>query len=321
MNIKSAEHAAAANNVTRLSDADRALMLAVAEREWAQGKISIEEYQYIQDECRVHPGAALAQRFLRLIGRSGITRFPLGQPGDPALGMLRPSLETIPVSSIVGSVDRAAYLDRRFGPINGGRARLRSIRQAMEAGEAFLPIEVYRLAGACYVIDGHLRVAAALQIGQLYMDGMVTECWPKAVMETGHPLEAARAEFREITGMYAVSFTTPERYRQAFQQIKEHQWYMGERGRVVTLTDAAQDWYRTTYLPVLQQMVAQGSVPLTKPDLAGDRYLALCDLKERMSREHGQDIGFAEVLRVWTARPLRHPRAWFRRQRQEMRSI
>jgi hypothetical protein len=53
---------------TRLSDADRALMLAVADREFAQGKISVEEYDAIQERCRVRPADALRnllERFRR----------------------------------------------------------------------------------------------------------------------------------------------------------------------------------------------------------------------------------------------------------------
>jgi hypothetical protein len=37
----------------RLSDADRAWMMSVSERELAQGKITIEEYEYVRDRCRV----------------------------------------------------------------------------------------------------------------------------------------------------------------------------------------------------------------------------------------------------------------------------
>jgi hypothetical protein len=43
----------------KLSDADRALMMTVAERELSQGKISIEEYDYIVDRCRVSFGDTL----------------------------------------------------------------------------------------------------------------------------------------------------------------------------------------------------------------------------------------------------------------------
>jgi hypothetical protein len=294
----------APNLEPRLSDADRSLMLSVADREWAQGKISFEEYEYIQDRCRVRPGAALAQRLLKLTGRRGVARFPFGQPGDPILSMLKPHTESVPVSSVVGSVDRAAHLDRTFRPIHGGRARLESIRRAMEAGVPFEPIEVYRLAGACYVIDGHHRVAAARLIGQLYLDAMVTECWPQGIGSL-HPLETARVAFALRTGVHTLAFSTPERYSQALHQVHDHRWYLGERGRVVGLPEAAEDWYYSTYLPVLQEIVAEGLAPLDKPSEAGDRYFDLCDLKERLGRARGRDVGFAEALHMW-APPAPH---------------
>jgi hypothetical protein len=315
MNIATAGHAPAVNPRGRLSDADRALMLAVAEREWAQGKITVEEYQDTQDRCRVYPGAALIHGILRLAGGSGVARFPFGQPGDPLPRMLEPRVETIPVNSIVGSADRAAHLDRRFRPIHGGRARLESIRQAMEAGLAFPPIKVYRLHGACYVIDGHHRVAAALRIGQLYLEAVVIECWTK--MEgSARPVDAAREAFGRRTGLEILSLSTPGRYEQALTQIQEHRWYLGERGRVVDLAEAAWDWYQVAYLPALQQLIAAGLVPSRGPGETGDRYFEMCDLKERISRERGSDIGFTETLRLWAGRRSR-PRAMLRRRMKE----
>jgi hypothetical protein len=307
MSTQVAGRAPVTKTTPRLSDADRAFMQAVAEREWAQGKILFEEYQYIQDQCRVHLGAALLQRILRLAGGKGVARFPSGRPNDPVLSMLQPHGETIPVSSIVGSVDRAAQLDHRFRPLHGGRARLESIHRAMEAGVTFQPIEVYRIAGACYVRDGHHRVAAAKQVGQLYLDAMVSECWPQGV-ESDAPLETARLAFGLHTGLHAPTFTTPERYDQALRQIHDHQWYLGERGRIVSLAAAAQDWYHTTYLPVLQQMVAEGLAPLDCPSKAGDHYFEVCERKGTLRAAPGQDSGFAMASPPWASRLPRHPR-------------
>jgi len=197
-----------------------------------------------------------------------------------------------------------AHLDRRFRPIHGGRARQESIRLAMEAGFAFPPIEVYRLEGACYVIDGHKRVAAALRVGRLYLDAVVTECW--ATSEgTRWPIEAAREAFASSTSLWIVRLSTPERYEQALMQIHEHRWYQGERGRVMDLPEAARDWYQEVYLPALQQLIAAGLAPSRQPGTTGDRYFELCDLKERISRERGQDIGFTEALRPWADRRSR----------------
>ncbi len=66
-----------------LSGADRAWMMAVAERELAQGKISVEEYRYIANRCRVSIGDTVsglvarfrrATRFIRDRGSSSRSR-------------------------------------------------------------------------------------------------------------------------------------------------------------------------------------------------------------------------------------------------------
>src|SRR5947209_3295536 len=102
--------------------------------------------------------------------RGTLPRFPLGQANDPLLTMLPPHHEVVAVQSVVGSMGRYNELDRRFRPLHGRSARLQAITLAMKNGVTFPPIEVYRLHGECYINDGHHRVAAALEVGQLYLD-------------------------------------------------------------------------------------------------------------------------------------------------------
>jgi hypothetical protein len=240
-------------------------------------------------------------RFLNLLGnkgRLGVARFPFGQAGDPLLIMLPPHHEAIAVDSIVGSLDRYAYLDRRFRPHGTSTFRLRAIRQAMAGGNALPPIDVYRLHGVCYVIDGHHRVAAALAIGQAYLDACVIECRPQTDTAE-HPLEAARVDFQLRTGLRTLAFSEPARYTQALAQIHEHRWYLGEAGRRVSVQEAAEDWYHTIYLPVIRQLIAQRLTRLQDPQKPGDLYLALSDFKYGVSLARGQDIGFSQALRLW----------------------
>ncbi len=62
----------------RLSEADRALMMAVAERELAQGKISFEEYADIRDRCHV----SFAQALNRVVDRVKSVVRPGGGAGS-----------------------------------------------------------------------------------------------------------------------------------------------------------------------------------------------------------------------------------------------
>lgn len=234
----------------------------------------------------------------------GVARFPFGQAGDPLLTMLPPHSEALPVRSVVGSIGRYAELDRKFRPLGGPSNRLDAIRRAMERGATFPPIEVYRLHGVCYVIDGHHRVAAALEVGQLYLDAMVIECIVPAA-GTEHALEEARVQFGLRTGLRSLVFGTSAGYDQALAQIHEHRWYLGERGRMVSIQEAAGDWYDNVYLPVVRHLIAERLAPARSAQEAGDLYLQLCDLKYGVSRERGHDIGFTQAIREWTARRKR----------------
>jgi hypothetical protein len=117
---------------------------------------------------------------------------------------------TVPVARIVGSVGRAHELrsdflpQRRIWGLSCLDARYRWIKKSMEGAEVFdldqmhqvtgryyshgeyeprrgtvLPaIELYKLGDRYYVVDGHHRVAAALSLGQIEMDAIVTEYTP-----------------------------------------------------------------------------------------------------------------------------------------------
>jgi hypothetical protein len=95
----------------------------------------------------------------------------------------QPRAETVDVEDIVGSVGRARELGRDFRPRRGARRReddqrLARIERAMKRGDPLPMVSLYRLGGHYYVVDGHHRLAAALRIGAVAMDAMVTEFVP-----------------------------------------------------------------------------------------------------------------------------------------------
>jgi hypothetical protein len=95
----------------------------------------------------------------------------------------QPRTETVDVEDIVGSVGRAQELGRDFRPRRSARRReddqrLARIERAMKRGDPLPMVSLYRLGGHYYVVDGHHRLAAALRIGAVAMDAMVTEFVP-----------------------------------------------------------------------------------------------------------------------------------------------
>ena len=95
----------------------------------------------------------------------------LGRAGERDLG-----IRSIPLDSIVGSVDRTRDFDRKFRPTSARvRPRWERIALARRRGESFPPISVYRVGDAHFVRDGHHRVSVARAQGQDVIDAHVIE--------------------------------------------------------------------------------------------------------------------------------------------------
>ena len=96
---------------------------------------------------------------------------PLGWRGERRLG-----LQTIPLDTIVGTVDSRQAFDRHFRPTtNQVRPRWERLALAQRRGESIPPIEVYRVGGLHFVNDGHHRVSVAGAMGQKAIDAYVTQ--------------------------------------------------------------------------------------------------------------------------------------------------
>jgi hypothetical protein len=95
----------------------------------------------------------------------------LGWRGERRLG-----LQTIPVDTIIGTVDSRRDFDRRFRPTSGRvRYRWERLALAQRRGEPIPPIEVYRVGDRHFVNDGHHRVSIAAATGQQQIDAYVTQ--------------------------------------------------------------------------------------------------------------------------------------------------
>ncbi|MBN8870027.1 MAG: hypothetical protein J0H66_09130 [Solirubrobacterales bacterium] len=95
----------------------------------------------------------------------------LGRTGTRRLG-----LRSIPLDSIVGTVDRGHGFDGEFRPTTKRvRRRWERIAGATRRGESFPPIDVYRVGTVHFVEDGHHRVSVARQLGHEVIEARVTE--------------------------------------------------------------------------------------------------------------------------------------------------
>jgi hypothetical protein len=93
----------------------------------------------------------------------------LGRKGERSLGV-----QVIPIDCIVGSVDKVRDFDRRFRPTSGrSRERWERMARKSRTGEAFPPIDVYKLGELYFVRDGHHRVSVARARGATTIDAEV----------------------------------------------------------------------------------------------------------------------------------------------------
>lgn len=108
-----------------------------------------------------------ASRLLQLQEVAGM----LGTHSERPLG-----LQTIPLATILGTLDPRDDFDQRFRPTsNRIRSRWEQLALAERRGAAIPPIRVYRVNGLHFVEDGHHRVSIAAATHQKTIDAYVTE--------------------------------------------------------------------------------------------------------------------------------------------------
>jgi hypothetical protein len=126
--------------------------------------------------------ATLARRF-----RAGIAanrRQPLPRLADvhpgPLTGGRWVGLRTVPIECIRGTASKGTSRAQDFLPLSDRapsdwRFRWSRLVSATRDQAILPPIEVLRAGGDYWVVDGHNRVALAMERGQLWIDADVTE--------------------------------------------------------------------------------------------------------------------------------------------------
>ena len=213
----------------------------------------------------------------------------LGRVGERDVG-----LKSISLDSIVGSVDRTRDFDRRFRPTSGRvRPRWERIALARRRGEAFPPIEVYRVGDAHFVRDGHHRVSVARAHGQDTIDAHVVEVLTRvgadrSIRIADLPLKGHERLFWErvplpVAARDLIRLSDPWRYGELAEGVEawgyrimqaEHQFL--ERDRV------ALRWYHEELLPAIALLEDAGLV--RKGETKADAYARLTCERYRIMR-------------------------------------
>ena len=160
----------------------------------------------------------------------------------------------VPLDQIVGSVGRYHDFDSQF-KLKGHVPpdRLIRVKRAMRQGRALPPVKLYKIKDEYYVLDGNHRIAAAKEFGRSEIRAKIVEFIPSSnTLE--NIIYREKCEFKERTGLaQAIELSEVGQYPHLLEQIETHKLYLETAERSgITLGEAAEDWYRTIYLPLTE---------------------------------------------------------------------
>jgi hypothetical protein len=180
----------------------------------------------------------------------------LGRQGERHLG-----LQTITVSSIVGSLEVRRDFDRRFRPTsNRVRSRWEGLGLAERRGAQLPPIEVYRVGTMHFVADGHHRVSIAHATNQKLIDAYVTEVLTDVpadgiTLRGDLALKRDERQFRQRVPLspaayQLIDFADPCSYLRLGEGFEAWAFRrLQTEGQFLDRSELARQWYAEEYLP------------------------------------------------------------------------
>jgi nucleotide-binding universal stress UspA family protein len=189
-------------------------------------------------------------------------------------------LRTVEVARIVGSVDRCRELGSDFRPPIRRRRRtdeerFARVRQALSSDVQMPVIEVYKLGFGYYVLDGHHRVAVALQHGQVEIDAHVIEYVPVTDEEASERFAARRA-FERTTSLTEVGASHADTYSVLLAEIERYRRAQG----LEDIQRAARRWFIEVFRPLWQRIRERQLIAAFPGDRSADLIARLCQWRE-----------------------------------------
>lgn len=213
----------------------------------------------------------------------------LGRVGERDLGA-----RTIPIDSIVGSVDRRKDFDREFRPTSSRvRPRCERIADAQRRGTSMPPIDVYRVGQMHFVRDGHHRVAVARAQGQDKIDAHVVEVVTRVPADTSIgladlPLKSHERVFHERVPLPAeyrtrIALTDPVRFGSLAEGVEAWGFRLIQHAeRFIDRAEVAKRWFEEEYDPVVKLLSDAGLIGPREEET--DAYLRLTEDRYRLMR-------------------------------------
>jgi hypothetical protein len=227
-------------------------------------------------------------------------------------------VKAIAVDAIVGSVDKSTQFDRRFRPrAPEQRERVRQVALSWPEGD-FPPIKVFQAGDVFFVRDGHIRVAAAKDMGIEFVDAEITELETQQTIPADADLiDVIHLELRQRllaeTGLGSVrpdahiEVSLPVGYTKVRESIAVHGYRLfQERGEVLPREEVAGDWHDRIYEPAIDALQRAGLTEAFSASTETDLFLWIEERRRTMFVERGpleiEDVAL-EAGREAKARP------------------
>ncbi len=185
----------------------------------------------------------------------------LGFVSERSLG-----LQVVPLSAIVGTIDRGRDFDRRFRPTSPRvRSRWEEIAAAMRRGESLPPVDLLVVGESYFVRDGHHRVSVARALGYADIDAYVTEVVTRvdaegAIKLTDLPLKSHERVFFERVPLpedvrAEIVLSDPWDYASLAEGVEAWGFRaMQEHGEALDRKQTALLWVEHEYRPVVAML-------------------------------------------------------------------
>lgn len=218
-------------------------------------------------------------------------------------GPIYRGVKTVPISQIVGSLNRYHEFDAAFLPKNDENAnRWQSVDRAFYQEISLPPVVLYKVGEVYFVVDGHHRVSVAREQNTDFIDAEVRECSTKVKITSGLKSEDLeilqdKVEFLEATNLDQlrpgddIYLTIPDGFSRMLEHIAVHRYFMGlDEKRDISEKEAVLHWYDTVYLPIIKIIRESGILENFHGKSEGDLYLWVLDHQEYLNEEEGRDL-------------------------------
>ena len=180
------------------------------------------------------------------------SNFNIRQEKEEAYEAVERGTLMVPLEKITGSVGRYHDFDNQFRTHSSNRdERLKAIMDAMREGKDMPPIALYQIKEDFFILDGHHRFRAAVELGRSHIRSRIVELLPsKNTLENNLYIE--KVHFRDKAGLTdSIDLTEPGQLPHLEWQVREHRKFLkNEKNQEITFKQAAADWYRTIYRPL-----------------------------------------------------------------------